>query len=370
MPKRVIETNTKTFIKFWLVPLGIGLVLLFLSAAREGLILIGISIFLALALRPLVRRVNNFFEKHFGVDKKFHTISAVLAYLIVVVLIGGIIAIVGPVVVSETTHFIEKFPETFERTVGGWEGVNNFGRSIGIANLQTEIDKGIEEASRQLSSLIGPNIITSVGGAAQGITKVILTLILTLLFMLEGPKLLQKFWQLFGVADENPKALEVAERIARKWSDVVSIYVSRQAMIAVLDGCASCLIVFVLSLFTDISGGLAIPMGLITLVFYMIPMFGQFIGGTLVTLVLLFTNPLAALIFAVVYIIYAQIENNVLSPKIQGNALRLPAVVILCAVIVGMYMFGLLGALIAIPIAGCIRVLIEEYPNIRAASRS
>ena len=86
----------------------------------------------------------------------------------------------------------------------------------------------------------------------------------------------------------------------------------------------------------------------------------------MVTVLLFFSSPLAAGIFAIVYILYSQIENNLIAPKIQGNALRLQPVVILCAVTIGMYMFGLLGAIIAIPIAGCIRVLIEEYPNIRA----
>ena len=82
------------------MPLGIGLALLFIDAAKVGLIIVGISIFLALALRPLVRKVNHFFHKHFGADKKFRNLSAVLAYVIVVVVIGGIVAIVGPVVVS------------------------------------------------------------------------------------------------------------------------------------------------------------------------------------------------------------------------------------------------------------------------------
>ena len=134
-----------------------------------------------------------------------------------------------------------------------------------------------------------------------------------------------------------------------------------------IDGLASGLIVFVLSLFLDISPSLAVPMGMTTMLFYLIPMFGQFIGGTLVTVLLFFSSPIAAGIFAVIYIIYAQIENNLISPKIQGSALRLQPVIILCAVTIGMYMFGLLGAIVAIPIAGCIRVLIEEYPKFRAA---
>ena len=101
--------------------------------------------------------------------------------------------------------------------------------------------------------------------------------------------------------------------------------------------------------------------------FYLIPMFGQIISVCLVVVILAISSPVAAIIFALVYIIYAQIENNVIAPKIQGSALKLPAVVILGSMIIGMYMFGLLGAIIAIPIAGCIRVLIEEYPKIKSA---
>ncbi len=370
MSKRTAEDSTKASIKFWLVLVAIVLIFRFVNAAQQGLILIGISIFLALALRPLVSRVNRFFEKHFGADKKFRTISAVLAYFVVVVVIGGIIAIVGPVVVSETVRFIQNLPATFQNAVGGWDGVNNFGRSIGIENLQGEIGHALENFSNQFTSVIGPDLVSGVSGVADGITKAVLTLILTLLFLLEGPQLVKNFWHNLSISEDNPKFVEIAKRIVSKCANVVSIYVSRQTMIALMDGVVSCLIVFILSLFTDVSASLAIPMGLITMVFYMIPMFGQFIGGTLVTVILLFTNPIAALIFAVVYIIYAQIENNVVSPKIQGNALNLPPVAILCAAIIGMYMFGLLGALIAIPIAGCIRVLLDEYPNIKVASRS
>ena len=163
------------------------------------------------------------------------------------------------------------------------------------------------------------------------------------------------------------KPIAVAKRVFARMANVVSTYVSRQVIVAVVDGCASGLIVFLLSLFTDVQSSLAIPMGMITMLFYLIPMFGQFIGGTLVTLLLLFSSPVAAIIFAIIYIIYAQIENNVIAPKIQGNALKLPAVIILIAIVIGMYMFGLVGAIVAIPIAGCIRVLIDEYPNIKAA---
>ena len=366
---KLIETDTKTFVKFWTIPVIIILVLFILEKATTGLIIIGISIFLALALKPLVKKVNNFFTKHFGTEKKHQTASAALAYIIVVVIIGGIIAVVGPVVVNETSKFIQQAPEMFEKNFGGWEGIDNFGKSIGIENLHGEIVNALDGLSKNLLGQIGNNFVASVSSIADIAMKIVLVLVLTLLFLLEGPSLVNTFWKSMSSGETNKKPILVAQRVLSKMANVISTYVSRQIIVATFDGCASALIVFVLSLCTNISSSLAIPMGMITMIFYMIPMFGQFIGGTLVTVILASTNPLAGVIFAVVYIIYAQVENNLIAPKIQGSALNLPAVFILCAIVIGMYMFGLLGAIIAIPIAGCIRVLIDEYPNIRTANR-
>ena len=82
-----IETDLQTFVKFWLVPVGIAAVIFILYKALTGLIIIGGAIFLALALKPLVRKVDDFFIKHFGKDKKHQTLSAVFAYLIVVLVL-------------------------------------------------------------------------------------------------------------------------------------------------------------------------------------------------------------------------------------------------------------------------------------------
>ncbi|MCR5700397.1 MAG: AI-2E family transporter [Candidatus Saccharibacteria bacterium] len=362
-----IGTDLNTFIKFWLVPLGIVLLIFIIEKAMTGLIIIGISIFLALALRPLVRKVNNLFAKMFGKDKKHQTLSVVFAYLIVVLVIGSIISIVGPVVVNETSKFITNFPETFETTFGGWEGVNNFGKSIGIDNLEEQISNSMDGISKSLLGILGNNLLSSVSSVADIVMKIVLVLVLTLLILLEGPTMLETTWKNLGAKKESRKTVNAVQRLIRRMADVVSIYVSRQMLVAVLDGCATMIIVFILSLILQFSPSLAIPMGMITMIFYMIPMFGQFIGGTLVTVLLFFSNPFAALVFAIIYIVYAQFENNLIAPKIQGDALNLQPLIILCAITIGMYMFGLLGAIIAIPIAGCIRVIAEEYPNLKAA---
>lgn len=364
---REIKTDTWTFVKFWAIPGIAYLLCLFIGSAAEGLVIVGIAALLALALKPLVHKVNNFLAKLFGEDKKHQTLSAFFAYLIVILVIGTILAIVGPVVVNETTKFVQNFPENFETTFGGWEGINKFGKNLGIENLQNEITTALHNISNDLLSVLGNNLISSVSGLAGIIMKIVLVLVLTLLFLLDGPGMMESLWSKLGSNDKNNKTAKVSRRIISKMANVVSIYFSRQVIVAAIDGLAAMLLTFILSFVFGFSSSLAVPMGMITMIFYLIPMFGQFIGGTLVTIILFFSSPIGGLSFAIIYIIYAQIENNIISPKIQGDALHLTPLTILCAITVGMYVFGLLGAIIAIPIAGCIRVLVDEYPNIKAA---
>ncbi len=360
------ESDTYKMIKFWMIPVVIISIFFLVQKAATGLIIVGVSLFLALALRPLVKKVNNLFNRLFGTTKKHQTVSAVMAYIIVVLILGAIIAIVGPVVVNETAKFVANFPQTFQNTLGGWDGVNAFGRSVGISDLQAQISSILSDISNNILGFLGNNLVSSVSGVADAATKIGLSLILTLLMLLQGPELVNQLWDSLDDRKGNQKAVGVARRVVSRMAGVVSTYVSKQVTVAILDGAVAAALVFVLSLIFGFSQSLALPMGMITMTFYLIPMFGQFIGGILVTLVLVFSSPVAGAVFGIIYIIYAQVENNVIAPKIQGNALKLQALVILGSIVIGMYMFGLLGAIISVPIAGCIKILVEEYPNIRA----
>ena len=148
-------------------------------------------------------------------------------------------------------------------------------------------------------------------------------------------------------------------------STVVAKYVSAQVLVALLDGIVTTNFVFILSLIFDISSGIAIPLGLISFLFYLIPMFGPIITCVINSILLFVNSPWSALSFFLFYVIYQQIENNIIAPRIQGKGLGLSPLVILIAIVIGMYAFGLIGCLIAIPIAGCIKVIVDEYSAIR-----
>ena len=322
--------------------------------------IIGIALFLAIAIRPLAQRINRLTKKDHAAS------SSIIAYIIIIGIIGVVVSMVGPVVIEQTTQFVQQLPATFEHTLGGWDGINDFGQTLGIDNLQNEIMTALQNFSSSFVSNIGNALVMSVGTVAKVLTNMILTIVLTLFFSLEGPSIVDKAWVVLEGRRKN-SSVRAWQHLAGRMVDVVSTYVSHQAMVAVLDGLVVTVAVLLLSFTFGLPGGLALPMGLIAMVFYLIPMFGPIISCVLITLVLMFSSPVAAAVFLAFYIVYAQIENNVIAPKIQGNALNLPATMVLVAIIIGMNVFGLLGAIIAIPIAGCIKVIVEELPNLHEA---
>lgn len=355
---RTIEVDTKTLVRFWLVLLGFVLAGLFIYRALTGLIIVGIAVFLAVAIQPLAQKINRLTKK----DQS--SLSSVLAYVLIIGVVVVIISVVGPVVVGETAQFVGQLPGTFEHSLGGWDGINDFGDSIGIHDLQGEISGALEAFSDNFLRDLGNTVMTGVGAVSQITAAVVLTLVLTLLFAIEGSGIMRSFWSIME-RRYTTKNTQQYQRLVQRMANVISTYVSRQVLVAVLDGCVVTGMILLLTMVFDLSRGLALPMGLIALVLYLIPMFGQVIGCGLISLILLFSSPVAAIIFFVCYIIYAQIENNFIAPKIQGDALNLPAAMILVAITIGIYTLGLLGAIIAIPIAGCIRVVFEELPNLR-----
>lgn len=355
---RAIEVDTKTFVRFWAVVFVIAALGLMAWKALTGLIIVGIAAFLAIAIQPLARRISRLFKK---TDTAF---ASVLAYVLIIGIFAVVVALIGPMVIEQTTQFVQRLPETFENSLGGWDGINDFGQSVGISDMQGQIMTALEKFSTDFVSNLSGYFMSGIGTVAQVITNIVLTLVLTLLFAIEGPVITESFWQAISHSQTKP-AVKAYQRLATRMADVVGIYISKQVTVAVLDGLVVTIVVLFLAAACGFSAGLALPLGLTAMVFYLIPMFGPIISCVLITVLLLCSSPIAAVIFLIFYIIYEQIENNVIAPKIQGEAMNLPAAVVLVAIIIGMYAFGLVGAIVAIPVAGCIKVFIEELPELR-----
>jgi predicted PurR-regulated permease PerM len=105
------------------------------------------------------------------------------------------------------------------------------------------------------------------------------------------------------------------------------------------------------------------PLALMVVVFVcgLIPLVGHTIGAIIVTIAALFHSFGSAVVILAYYILYQQIENYAIQPRIQANATNMSALLVFVSVIVGANFGGLIGALVAIPVAGCLRVLILDY---------
>lgn len=346
-----VTVDTKTFIRFWLVILGFAAAGFLLFKAATGLLIIGAALFIALAINPLVRKLAKV------IPGKGVKLPIAIAYLIVIGCLTAFLAIVIPTIVNETVNFAKNLPETVKTVSNSFSWLNDFGESIGIKDLQGEIVNNVQNVSTGIAKDLSANFATSIGAIGSFLAAFILVLILALFMLTEGPAIVEQFWNNFKGDPQSERAHHVFDRMA----DVVSKYVSNALTVALINACCTATMVFVLALFFRLDPGLALPFGLITGVFSLIPMFGSFIGGALVALLLAFNVWGAGLAFIIYTIIYLQIEANLISPKIQGKGLQLPALAVLAAVTVGVYMFGIPGAIISIPVAGCIKVLIEEY---------
>ena len=346
-----IEVETKTFIRFWLVILGFAAAGFILFKAQTGLFILAAALFLAIAISPLVNKIADIIP---GEGRK---LPIALSYLLVIGFLVGFVTIVTPVIIDQTVKFASTLPTLTKDLPINSTMINEFGSNIGIKNLRGQIDDSIQKFSADIVADLGNNIMNSIGALGDFISKAILVLILALFILIEGPDILKQFWTNFR---SNHRVMH-AKRIFERMSKVITKYVSNAIVVALINASATACAVFILAMIFKFSPELALPFGLITGAFSLIPMFGSFIGGALVALLLGFNAIPAGIAFLIYTIIYLQIEANVISPKIQGKGLQLPALVILASVTLGVYTFGLVGAIISIPIAGCVKVLLEEY---------
>ena len=349
--KTRIEIDTNTFVRFWLVLIGFALAGLAIYSARTALVMLAVAFFLALALNVPV---------HFLASRlpgRSRILATAVAYVAIVIGLVGFTFLAVPPIIEQTSKFIQTIPDLSNQAATQWSGI---GPLIEQYHLQTQIDQAIDSLQNSASGWAadaGQNIVQGAGSFVSFIISTFFVLVLTFLMLVEGPMWLDRMWGLYN----NETRMLRHRKIARKMYRVVTGYVTGQLTVAAIGGVFAGLAVFILSFFFEIPGNLALPTVAITAILSLIPMFGATLAGGLVTLLLAFNNVPAAVIYLIYFFIYQQIENNFISPVIQSRRLELSALSVLVAVTIGFYVLGIFGSLISIPIAGSIKVLVDDY---------
>lgn len=353
--KTKIDIDTRTFVRFWLVVFGIGLAALLLYRAQVALIILGVSMFLAVALNGPVSKLSN------ALPGRSRVGATAIAYVAVILFLGVVVTMVIPPMVQQTAQFAQNIPGVVESATKQWEGLSHF---VDDYNLQSQLDAALASAqssATEWASNLGKGIVSGIGSLFSFTAALILVLVLTFLMLIEGPLWIKRGWSLYSDAER----MKNHQRLLKRIYGVVNGYVTGQLTVSAIGAAFAGLFVFILSFILPVPSGLAMPTAAVTFVLSLIPMFGATIGGVMISVLLALSNIPAAIIYAIFFVVYQQIENNFISPKIQAKRIDLSALMVLAAVTIGLYMFGVAGGIIAIPIAGSIKIFAEEYVSRR-----
>lgn len=349
--KLKIDIDTKTFIRFWLVLITFFMVGYAIYSAKTALIIIGAAMFFAVALSPWVKRLAKLFPS------KSILLGTALAYVAVVLLLGVIVFLVIPPVIDQSAKFAQTIPNLVDSASEQYKGINDFVESYHLENEFNGIITSIKASATDFASNIGPKLITSIGSLFSTIASIILILVLAFLMLIEAPKWLGIIWNSY----RDKEQMEKHRKLITKMYTVVTSYVTGQLTVSSIAGLFSGLVVFVLSLIFNVPTNLVIPSMAIVFISSLIPLFGATVGAILISALLILNNVSVAIIFLVIFVVYQQVEGNYIAPKIQSKKIDLSALAILVAITIGIYLFGIVGGIISIPIAGCLRVLIEDF---------
>jgi len=316
-----------------------------LASASAVFILIIISIFLAAGLNPAVM----FFQNR-GLNRGA-SVGMVMAS--VLLFVAAFIAIAVPPLIDQGNQLLDNAPALI-KDLNNNAFINDLNNKYGVIDsLQTKIDSLIKDGQFAITAFGG---VIGVGKAVvSGLVSTITILVLTLYFLASLPQVINIGLR-FVPATRRDRVSKLTNAIVGR----IGSFVGGQAIIAALAA------IFILIMGLIIGMPYAGPLAIIVLVCGFIPLVGHFIGMTIVTLVSLTDSLSTAVIALVSYIIYVQIENYVITPRIMKRSLSIPGLVTIIAALLGTSLLGLIGGLLAVPIAAAILLILDEVVFPRA----
>lgn len=324
----------------------VGVALLLYTALGSILPLI-ISIILAELLFPIV----SYIETHLPGYRRYPSIARLVAIAVVYVVFFALLAffiyITFQPIVEEVQHFIEDAPRLFERAKATFEHWSEeFNRQV-----PAEVQAQVEEWLRSASGVVGSaalNILNKTISRVTSTISIVLGLVVVpflLFYMLKDKEALSQ-----GMYSTLPDGVARHTRnVLGLTHEVIGSYVRAQLISASIVGGGVFLGLFLLDI------DFAITLGLLAGVLGLIPIIGAIIGAIPGILVVLATDPGKLAWVILVYLIVQFIESNIISPRIQGRALRLHPIVIMTTLVVASDIFGLWGVLIGVPMVAIAR---------------
>ena len=315
-----------------------------LAAASQIFVLLIISIFLAMGLNPAVE----FFRRR-GLSRGW-SVATILTLVLIFVTVLAILVI--PPVIRQTTNLIESAPSLLDNLKNN-KLIANINDHYGLVDSLTEKISTLTKNGTLLVSAFGG--IVGVGKTfISGIFTFLTILVLTMYFTISLPQVIEYGIKL-APASRRPRIKALTNGIVQR----IGAFVGSQITVAFIAGIVMGIICAVLQLPSPIA------LGMLVFICGMIPLVGHFIGSAILTVVGLTQSVTDGLIILVAYLIYQQIENYLLMPRIMHKTLSIPGLVTIVSALIGASLLGLVGGILAVPIAASILLILEEvvYPK-------
>ncbi len=298
-----------------------------------------IAIFLTLALNPIVESLT-----HRGMNRP----AGVFTVFVGLILVLGLFTwLVVPTIVSETSTLIERAPRYVE-DLGNQEWVTRLDAEYDVSTrLEAEFENRLQD-STFISTIFG-GVLGAAGALAGGLIGAFTALVLTLYFLAALPTVKDAAYKIVPLS-RRARVIGLAEEIMRR----VGGYALGQVAVATINGTCSWIMMQLLGVPYAIV--LAVVVGILGL----IPLVGATIGAVIVALVALSQGWVVALVVCIYYLIYQQFENYVIVPRIMARTVSVPGAVTVVAVLAGGTLMGVLGALVAIPVAAGMLLIYNE----------
>jgi len=301
-----------------------------------------VAAFLAVALNPAVKGLHRR-----GLPRRW-------AILIVLVVLFGAIIAVATLALPSLVGQVRGIANVL-RQPGGFSGeVLRVATPLGLGGLVQTLRSQLDALPGQVGSAVGS--FTSVTASAINLVTAIVTVFVLMIFFLgSGTRIVDGAVDLFPEA-HRPRL----HRLLDASANAVSGYVSGNLAISFIAGAGVTIGMTLLGV------PYALALGLLLAAFDLIPMVGATLGAIPPILAAFAVSPIKALILLAYIIVYQQIESQVLNPLVYGRSVHLPGLVVFLAVLIGGALMGILGALIAIPVAEILRLVLQEVLGGRA----
>jgi predicted PurR-regulated permease PerM len=336
---RVVTFQPRTVLVVVGITVLVGVVLLLGYLAWQVLSWILIAILLAAALNPAVEA----FQRR-GLSRGW---AATVVFFLALLGMTALGFLVIPPLVAQVGDFIEALPDFIDDVTAG-RG------PLGFLQEDYQIVDRIREAIERQ----GPGGVLGLGGPVLDVVRSVVTVVvgivtiifLTYFMLLEGPRTIQRLLELLA-----PETRVRYERVGQQIYRTISGYVSGNLLISLIAGVSSAIVLFA------VGSDYAVALGLLVAILDLVPLAGATVAAVAVsTVVFIETDWIRTLIVIAFFVGYQQVENHVLQPLVYGRTVELSPLAVLCAVLVGANLAGILGALLAIPVAGSLLAVARE----------